>query len=50
LCCLAFLCLWAPATGLLSAKGINYEGNWSSFSQVLKLSSSINLNGLSQFL
>ncbi|XP_059445270.1 protein NSP-INTERACTING KINASE 1-like isoform X1 [Corylus avellana] len=25
LCCLAFLCLWAPATGLLSAKGINYE-------------------------
>jgi hypothetical protein len=32
LCCLAFLCFWEPATGLLSAKGINYEGNWSSFS------------------
>lgn len=25
LCCLAFLCFWEPATGLLSAKGINYE-------------------------
>ncbi|XP_062163381.1 protein NSP-INTERACTING KINASE 1-like isoform X2 [Alnus glutinosa] len=25
LCCLAFLSLWASATGLLSAKGINYE-------------------------
>lgn len=31
LCCVAFFCLWTSTSGLLSAKGVNYEGNWTSF-------------------
>lgn len=26
ICFVAFLCFWATANGLLSAKGVNYEG------------------------
>jgi len=27
LCFVAFLCLWSSANGLLSSKGVNFEGN-----------------------